>query len=221
VQTFNQKFIFNTFMVYQTPWFKGQSGLLGRAAGGWIIAPIFTAGSGVPIPCATNSVSQSFGGSDALNFTATEQCVFTTPYTGGYHTHRGVLGSVDTNGISVGTSAQSSAAAHGSFSAINLFANPAAVFDTVRPPILGIDEKNSGNGPISGLPYWNMDVSIRKNFKIWESYTLEFSGVATNVFNHLDFANPTTSLASSTTFGVVSSQGNSPRSIQMGVRANF
>jgi Carboxypeptidase regulatory-like domain len=221
VQTFNQKFIFNTFMVYQTPWFKGQSGLLGRAAGGWIIAPIFTAGSGVPIPCATNSVSQSFGGSDALNFTATEQCVFTTPYTGGYHTHRGVLGSADANGISVGTSAQSSAAAHGSFSAINLFANPAAVFDTVRPPILGIDEKNSGNGPISGLPYWNMDVSIRKNFKIWESYNLEFSGVVTNVFNHLDFANPTTSLASSTTFGVVSSQGNSPRSIQMGVRANF
>jgi hypothetical protein len=221
VQTFDQKYVFNTFMVYQTPWFKGQSGLLGRAAGGWIIAPIFTAGSGVPLGCATNSGSQSFGGSDDLNFSATEQCVFTTPYTGGYHTHRAVVGSVDSNGISVGTSAQASAAAHGSFSAINLFANPAAVFDTIRPPILGIDEKNSGNGPISGLPYWNMDLSIRKNFKIWESYSLEFSGVMTNVFNHLDFANPTTSLASSTTFGVVSSQGNAPRSIEMGVRFSF
>jgi hypothetical protein len=66
-----------------------------------------------------------------------------------------------------------------------------------------------------------MDMSIRKNFRIWESYSLEFSGVVTNVFNHLDFANPTTSLASSTTWGVVSSQGNSPRSIQMGVRASF
>jgi hypothetical protein len=221
VQTFDQKYVFNTFMVYQTPWYKGQSGLIGRVAGGWIVAPIFTAGSGVPIPCATNSGSQSFGGSDDLNFSATEQCVFTAPYSGGYHTHRGVLGSVDPNGISVGTSAQSSATAHGSFSAINLFANPAAVFATVRPPILGIDENNSGNGPIFGLPYWNMDLSIRKNFKIWESYSLEFSGVMTNVFNHLDFANPTTSLASSTTFGVVSSQGNAPRSIEMGVRASF
>jgi hypothetical protein len=152
VQTFNQKYIFDTFMVYQTPWYKGQSGLLGRAAGGWIIAPIFTAGSGVPINCATNSSSQSFGGSDDLNFSATEQCVFTTPYTGGYHTRRGVLGSVDPNGISVGTSAQASATAHGSFSAINLFANPAAVYTTVRPPILGIDQKNSATVRSPGCP---------------------------------------------------------------------
>ena len=216
VQPFNQKFIFNTFLVYQTPWYKNQSSLVGRAAGGWTFSPIFTAGTGQPITCVTFGGAQAFGSADDLNYTNTEQCIFTSQYTGGYHTYRNVTGGVDPNGIKIG----SAVAAPGPGS-VNMFANPVSVYGQVRPAILGIDTKNPGSGPISGLPYWNMDMGIHKNVKIWESASLQFSGVITNIFNHNVFSNPGFSLATPASFGVVTSQGNNPRSIEMGVRANF
>src|SRR6202035_1410634 len=95
VQGFNQKYIFNTFIVYQPSWYSNQQGLVGRLAGGWTFSPVLTAGTGQPLTCSTNSGSQSFGGADASNFSDKEQCVFTNPYTGGYHTHRGVPGGAD------------------------------------------------------------------------------------------------------------------------------
>jgi hypothetical protein len=216
VQDFNQKFIFNTFLVYQTPWYKNQSSLLGRAAGGWTFSPIFTAGTGQPLVCTTFSGAQAFGGADDLNYAATEQCIFTSTYTGGYQTHRGVTGGTDPNGIKVGTTV----AAPGPGS-VNMFSNPVAVYGQVRPAILGIDNRDSGNGPISGLPYWNMDMGIHKNVKIWEHTSLAFSGVITNIFNHNVFSNPGFSIATPGSFGVVTSQGNKPRQIEMGLRASF
>jgi hypothetical protein len=219
VQYFNQKFIFNTFLVYQTPWYKNQSSLLGRLAGGWTFSPIFTAGTGQPITCATNSAAQSFGSADALNFNdSPENCVFPNGYHGAYHAYRNVAGGNDPNGIAVGTATK---IVGGGPAAINIFPNPAAVYGQVRPPILGIDEKDSGEGPIAGLPYWNMDMSIHKNVKIWESTSLIFSGVMTNILNHNVFANPSVSLATPASFGVINSQGNLPRQIEVGVRANF
>ena len=119
-------------------------------------------------------------------------------------------------GNKIGTAVAGSGAA-----AINMFTNPVAVYNTLRSPILGIDSSNGGNGPINGLPYWNMDMSITKSLKVFESYNMEFSGIITNIFNHNDFANPTLSLATPNVFGVVNSQGNNPRQIQLGVRANF
>jgi hypothetical protein len=216
VQQFNQKFIFNTFLVYQTPWYKNQSSLLGRVAGGWTFSPIFTAGTGQPLNCTTFSGAQAFGGADDLNYAATEQCIFTSQYTGGYQTHRGITGGVDPNGIKVGTTVAGPGPA-----SVSMFSNPVAVWGQVRPAILGIDNRDSGNGPISGLPYWNMDMGIHKNVKIWESTSLAFSGVITNIFNHNVFSNPGFSLATPGSFGAVTSQGNNPRSIEMGVRANF
>jgi hypothetical protein len=102
-----------------------------------------------------------------------------------------------------------------------MFTNPVAVYDTVRPAILGIDERDGGDGPISGLGYLNVDMSVKKNLVVWETGSLEFSSVFYNVMNHLDFANPSLSILSPTSFGVTKTQGNSPREIQMGVRANF
>ena len=104
-----------------------------------------------------------------------------------------------------------------------MFTNPSAVWDTVRPPILGVDARDSGYGPISGLGYLNLDLSVKKDITVFESFKLELTGVMLNVLNHNDFANPTnsTTSSSSTSFGVVKAQGNTPRQIQMGVRANF
>jgi hypothetical protein len=217
VQPFNQKYIFNTFIVYQTPWYKSQSGIIGRLAGGWTVSPVVVAGSGQPLICTSNNNGQNFGGNDGATFTDNESCVFTQPISASSaHTNRGVTGGTDPNGISVGTSVKSSGSG-----AVNIFSNPVAVFDSVRPPILGLDTRNGGTGPINGLGYMNVDLSIKKNLKVFERANLEFSGTFNNVLNHLDFNNPSLSLQSTGNFGVTKTQGNSPRSIQMGVRASF
>ena len=64
-------------------------------------------------------------------------------------------------------------------------------------------------------------MSVKKNLAVWESGSLEFSGVFLNAMNHLDFANPSLSILTPTSFGVTKTQGNSPREIQLGVRASF
>jgi hypothetical protein len=214
-QSFDQKFIFNTFIVYETPWFREEHGIVGRLAGGWTLSPVVTAGTGQPLQCVTNNTGQSFGGNDGANLTDTENCVFNTQYSGGYHTHRGVVGGTDPtySSISIGTATKGPGAA-----AVNMFTNPVAVFDTVRPLILGLDSRSGGSGVISGLPYLNLDFSIKKRLTIYRKYSLEFSGVFQN---HLDFANPSLSLQSSSSWGVTKTQGNLPRQFQMGVRAYF
>jgi hypothetical protein len=219
-QSYDQKIIFNTFLVYQSPYYKDQNGIIGRIAGGWTISPVLTAGTGTPLGCGTLDSSQAFGGADGNNFTDNEECVFTKPYTGGYHTHRGVMGSYDNNGVTpvkVGTVTHTG----GPQAAVNMFTNPAAVYDTVRAPILGVDELDGGEGPISGLGYLNLDLSIKKKLVVYKKYSLELTAVSTNVMNHLDFSSPSLSIASPTAFGVTKTQGNSPRQIQMGVRAYF
>jgi len=226
VQSYNQKFIFNTFVVYQTPWFKSQTGIVGRLVGGWTFSPIFAAGSGQPRYGTDNgSTSEAFGSGNGT-FADNEQLVFTTPYKGGYHTNRNATGGVDAYGNNVGNVSgkrpgQATNACLGTACSVNVFSNPVAVWNTVRPPILGVDEKDGGSGPIQGLPYWNMDLSIRKTLKIWEKTSLEFSAISTNVLNHLVFSNGSMTLNSGANWGEVTSQANLPRQIQMGVRASF
>lgn len=215
-QGFDQKLIFNTFVVYETPWFKNQSGILGRLAGGWTLSPVVVAGTGSPLTCTTNNAGQNFGGEDGANFTDNENCIFTNGYNGGSHTHRGVSGGADPQGVSVGTNPKGTGSA-----AVNMFTDPVGVYDSVRPPILGLDARDGGYGPISGLGYLNVDFSIKKRLVVWEKTSLEFSGTFYNFMNHLDFANPSLSLQSTSNWGTTKTQGNSPRQIQMGVRANF
>ena len=66
---FDRKFVYNLFFIYQPPFYKGQQGALGHILGGWTMAPIFTAGSGLPITLGTvNGGGQAFGEGDSVNF---------------------------------------------------------------------------------------------------------------------------------------------------------
>jgi hypothetical protein len=211
-QSFDQKIIFNTFVVYNTPWYKGQDGIVGRLVGGWSLSPVVTAGTGQPLGCTTNNSGQNFGGEDGSTFTDNETCIFTKQQASVAHTYRGVMGA---NGV--GTAVHAGAAS----AAVNIFPHPDAVYAITRAPILGYDTKDSYSNTITGLGYLNLDFSVKKEMRIYEKYSLEFSGVLYNAMNHLDFSNPSLSLQSVTAFGVTKTQGNSPRQIQMGVRANF
>ena len=66
----------------------------------------------------------------------------------------------------------------------------------------------------------NFDVSLFKNTQVTERMGLQFRAEAFNVFNRVQFGNPNTSI-NSTAFGVISSQQNSPRNLQLALRLLF
>jgi hypothetical protein len=198
LQQFDRKFVFNIYAMIDEPWYKGQQGVIGRILGGWSLSPIFTAGSGLPLFCGTNTDAQSFGSADGANFFTNENCIATTAPPGG--------------------SASLHADGPGTF---NMFANPAAAVAAVRPPILGLDTGTGGVGIYRGLAYWNMDVRVVKEIKLMERYSLQFEYVVTNLFNHPVFVDPSLDPTSPSTFGETSSQGNIPRQMQFGLRFQF
>ena len=216
VQAFNRKLVYNSYMVYQPSFFKGQQGILGRVAGGWSFAPVFTMGSGEPLYCDTQTDGQSFGSADANNYGTNEQCVFTSKYNGGNSSHYNVAGGPDAFGNDVGTGTAGSGSR-----AVNMFKDPVSVWNQVRAPILGIDSKNPGVGPILGTPYWNVDMSVEKSVKVYESVALKFSVIFTNVFNHDILGDPAMNLSDPGSFGVQNSQTNIPRKMEFGMRASF
>jgi hypothetical protein len=201
---FDRKYVYNLFFVYNPPFYKGQSGVLGRILGGWTFAPIFTAGSGLPITLGTvNGGGQAFGEGDSLNYFAngnSENAVQVAPISTGVHKTAGQLP--------------------------NLFADPAKAYDAFRQPILGLDSKNGGWGIIRGLPYWNMDFSLRKNIKLTERFNFEFQMVTVNLLNHPIFYDPgpgdyLDTSAGPDGLGELPGQGNTPRTMEFGLRLSF
>ena len=68
---FDRKFVYNLFFVYNPPFYKSQQGILGHVLGGWTFAPIFTAGTGLPVTLGTlNGGGQAFGEADSSSFFA-------------------------------------------------------------------------------------------------------------------------------------------------------
>jgi Carboxypeptidase regulatory-like domain/TonB-dependent Receptor Plug Domain len=67
----------------------------------------------------------------------------------------------------------------------------------------------------------NFDISMAKKVQIVERASFEFRAEAFNVFNRVQFAPPTAQADVPSTFGVVSSQVNQPRLLQLSGRINF
>ena len=210
-QPFDRKFVYNVFFVYQPPFFKGQTGLLGRVLGGWTFSPIFTAGSGIPVTCNTNTDAQSFGASDGVGFSENEQCIFTKTPTS-TSAHYGVAGS-----SGVGTETPGSTTA----TQINMFQDPAAVYNNARPPILGLDSHVGGQGNTRGMPYFNLDLSVVKDIKFSERVGFSFQSVFTNLLNHNQFEDPTLDPTSPGSWGVLGTEGSIPRKMEFGFRVHF
>ena len=209
-QFYNRKFVFNTFFVYTPPFYKGQSGAMGRVLGGWTFSSIFTAGSGQPLQMwPSNFTTQSFGeGDSGDNYLSLETGVPIGPVPSHGHAYY--------NTVSGGLP-------------VNLFKNPAAAFANYRNPILGLDNRDTSF--LTGLPYWNLDFSIRKNVRVTESVALEFQGNFVNILNHDQWLDPSqpwglfSGAPPSGTFGSLlgSAQGvvGGNRTIQVAARVRF
>ncbi len=213
LQPFDRKFVYNIFLLYEPPFFRGQHGFAGRVLGGWTFAPIFTAASGLPIQLSTlNGDAQAFGEGDGVNFAVIpgENGILSNHAGVSSSRHNGVTGGTDSAGNPVGTNGD-----------VNMFADPVAVWNNLRNPILGLDGNTGGAGPFRGMPFWNMDFQVKKNIHITERFSAEFQSIFTNVLNHNQLGDPSLDLSNPASFGVLSTQVNAPRSIELGVRIRF
>ena len=66
----------------------------------------------------------------------------------------------------------------------------------------------------------NFDISLFKDFLLTERFRLQLRGEALNAFNTPRFGTPNTSVTSAS-IGVITSQANSPRQIQLGLKLLF
>jgi hypothetical protein len=213
VQEWDRSLVWNLFVVYQPKWYSGQQGWKGHLLGGWTFAPIIAAGSGLPVGTFTiNGGGQAFGEGDSVNFAGNGVSENAIP-----------IGPIPSAGVN-----KSPGSGTGSANPLNMFANPAAALNNVRQPILGYDTKDGGFGFFRGLGYWNVDFSMKKQFKITERFSTEFQVVFTNLFNHPVFYDPQgqgfSSLldtSSPTSWGNLPGQGNMPRQMEFGFRFNF
>jgi len=105
---------------------------------------------------------------------------------------------------------------------VNMFGNPAQVYSEMRPCILGYDTSCGGYANLRGLPTWNVDAAVTKDFGIIkERVGASLIFQITNVFNHAVLSNPSLSLTSPTTFGRITGQANTPRNMEFGIRLHF
>jgi len=223
-QAWDRKFIYNMYVVYQPPFFKGQSGFMGRVLGGWTFATIFAAGSGVPTQVGTTFGNyQSFGSCDGVGCADydLENAVPIGPVPSRHANY--CPGNQIGNGF---------CSAHTNGFPVNYFPDGVNQASNWRNPILGIDTRDGGAGILGGLAYWNMDFSIKKSIRVVENVNLEFQGVFANVLNHNQWTDNYLGLYNNGGFGAlglntapyngVGVNGEAePRNIELGLRLRF
>ena len=207
---FDRKVVFNLLSLYELPFGRKGRGALHYIVKGWAIAPIVNISSGLPLKVATGS-GQEFGQGGSTNSAG---AVPIAKDTFGNSIHSGVAGDPATQ---VGVNGDPSRGGSG----LNLFGNPLAVFNSFRPAMVGIDTSSGGGGQLRGLPRWNVDLALSRKFSFTERWSTTFSAQLFNIFNVVQFADPSMSLQSPQSFGVLSSQLNSPRVIQFGLHIDF
>ena len=196
---FDRRHVFTGFFVYDLPFGKGHqfgsTGFLSKLLGGWEISSAITASSGLPQKVYNNNSCTELGDGYL------SQCASWIP---------------------------TGSAAHTSFSrhtmpdgSINVYgSNWQAVEAAFRMPLFS--DSRMGGTPIVGFPRWNVDAALNKTFKVTERVGVGLSLQAVNVFNHMEFTDPSqVDISNTTTFGETSTQYNSPRFLNIGIRIDF
>jgi outer membrane receptor for ferrienterochelin and colicin len=148
--------------IWQTPWFKGGKGIERQALGGYTIAGVFTARSGVPftISDSTNSLNAGTGPYGIPRYTPLTQPTTLT------------------------TGAATAALAPNDFNILTLpkannFTGLLGISD-FGPFPAAMTERNAFRGPGA----WDFDLSLSKSFAVTERLKLEFRAEGFNIFNH-------------------------------------
>jgi hypothetical protein len=175
--------------IWETPWMKGEKGLVGRAAGGWTISGIITARQGTP-----------FSVFDYSNVEVGYTVPRLTPATP--ITQKKVSGSPQAvgpnnfNGLTLPLPS--------SFASLN---SELGMSD-LGPFPGNMTRRNAFTGPGA----WNSDVAASKRFAITERFGLEFRAEGFDVFNHHNYYVNETNLSYS---GSLASPVTTPLSVGM------
>lgn len=216
---FDRTHNFNGYFLYDLPAGRGRlfdaGRVLDKFIGGWSLAGIFRAASGLPL-IVSQGVS-ALGGGATLS-APSGAIPLSDPGSLRTGVNQGVNGSnnVGTNG----------APASGG-SGINLFDDPEAAFNNFRRILLSRDGRSGRSNPLRGFAMWNLDLSLAKTTPLRENVAARFSLDFFNVFNHPLFSNPALDLTNPRSFGVVTQQNvptrreSSSRWIQFGLRLEF
>ena len=96
--------------------------------------------------------------------------------------------------------------------------------DAFTAPPAVADGTGIGNTPwnfMTGPGFWNTDFALAKQIPLKESVHMELRGEYFNLFNHANFANPSSNVANPSSFGVISNTVSSPRIAQIAARISF
>jgi hypothetical protein len=105
--------------------------------------------------------------------------------------------------------------------AVTAFTNSAvwfngAAFTKPAPGTFGVAQRNLLRGP----GFWAWDMSLRKNFRIYEKQALQFRFEMFDVLNHPNWSNPATDPTSGS-FGLVTGKSNDTRQLQLALKYIF
>jgi hypothetical protein len=200
---FDRTHVFNSNFFYEIP---GNSRFR-RLSQGWYVSGIIAASSGLPLTVVQSN--SAWGGSAQI-----------TALASGAVPVRPVSGSSVNSGIagSGGVGVSGSPANRGS--GLNLFADPEYAFGSFRPIEISRDGRH-GRNALTGLRRFNTDLSVGKKTSIGEGITAVFTADFINLPNRVEFADPALNLNNRAAFGVLSTQFNVPRAIQLGLRLEF
>ncbi len=198
---FDRRHTVTGFFVYELPFGPGHllasSGWLSKLIGGWQLSSSITASSGLPLAMLGDGNCEELG--DGYG----ENCAYMVPINGGHFKVK-----ANYQPLQPGTPRS-----------VNAFGDPSAIQAAFREPTFS-DPRMGGN-PIRGFSRWNVDSGLTKTTKVTERFSFSLSMYAVNVFNHMEFVDPSLGLFNTTTFGDVSTQYNSPRFLNIGLRVDF
>ena len=216
--TFDRRHVFNANYLYELPLGKGHrltsdNAIASRLLSGWSTSGIFQAWTGLPVQITESG--QVWG--DGLQITTNSGMIPTSVLPdGGVH-------SVNAGSNGTGTSGDPSKGGTG----LNLFSDPAAVYNSLRYVQLSSDTRSGRANPLRGLGAWNLDASVGKATAITERVSMRLSLDFFNIFNHPNFATPALAYTNKTSFGVIGAtltppnRTNSARFLEFGLRLEF
>jgi len=99
-----------------------------------------------------------------------------------------------------------------------LWFNPAAY---TAPASFTIGNAARNYGDLRRDNYRNVNLSMARNFVLHERWRAQLRGEFINAFNQVVFGTPGRDVTTPSTFGVITTQGNTPRTVQLVLRITF
>ena len=79
----------------------------------------------------------------------------------------------------------------------------------------------AGRNSIRGPAFWDLDMSLFRQFPITETMGFQFRAEAFNLFNNVNLGQPNNDLNSGSAFGTISTTANAARQLQLALKFIF